>query len=70
MRDRWLQALVYGGWTIGVPALADGMWLESPALVALAAWALFAAVAAGAVDNVCVVAHAGRQDRTLSREAA
>jgi hypothetical protein len=25
MRDRTLQAMVFGGWTIGVPALATGI---------------------------------------------
>jgi hypothetical protein len=54
-RDRTLQAIVFTGWTIGVPSLAAGLFLESPALVASGAWALFAAVAIGTIDNVLVV---------------
>jgi len=60
MRDRWLQTLVFGGWTAGVPSLAAGMFLESAPLVATGAWALFAAVVIGTVDNVFVVANASR----------
>jgi hypothetical protein len=54
-RDRTLQAIVFAGWTIGVPALAAGLFLESPALVACGTWALFAGVAIGTIDNVLVV---------------
>lgn len=55
MRDRSLQAIVYFGWTLGVPTLAAGMFLESAQLVGLGAWSLFAGVALATVDNVLVV---------------
>lgn len=55
MRDRVLQAIVFGGWTAGVPALAAGMFLESATLVAAGALALFVGVAIAALDNVFVI---------------
>jgi hypothetical protein len=55
MRDRHLQTIVFAGWTVGVPALAAGMFLESAALVSLGAWPLFAAVVVAAIDNAFVV---------------
>ena len=67
MRDRSLQAMVFGGWTIGVPALAMGMFVESAPLVSLGAWALFAAVALATLDNVMVVAHAFRGRRSATQ---
>lgn len=60
MRDRALQAIGFAGWTLGVPALAAGMFLESAPLVSVGAWALFAGVAIGTVDDIFVVAHARR----------
>jgi hypothetical protein len=61
MRDRVLQAIVFGGWTAGVPALAAGMFLESARLVAAGAVALFVAVAIGTLDNVfAIVRSSGR----------
>jgi hypothetical protein len=56
MRDRTLQAIVFGGWTIGVPALAAGMFLESSGLVALGAWSLFAGVVLAALDSALALA--------------
>ena len=44
MRDRLLQAVVFGGWSIAVPALAAGLFWESAQLVAL-----------GTLDNTFVV---------------
>jgi hypothetical protein len=70
MRDRSLQALVFGGWTVGVPALAAGMYWQSAVLVSVGAWALFASVALAALDNVLVVVPAVRASRAVSREAA
>jgi hypothetical protein len=61
MRDRALQAMVFAGWTIGVPSLAAGMFLEAPRVVAAGAWSLSAAVAIAAVDNVMVLTHMRRQ---------
>lgn len=63
MRDRALQAIVFGGWSVGVPALAAGMYLESARLVCMGAWALFAAVAIATVDNVFVIAHSAARTR-------
>jgi len=64
MRDRTLQAIVFIGWTVGVPALAIGMWESSARWVGLGAWALFVAVSIGILDNALVVArtfvHEGR----------
>ena len=45
MRDRRLQAIVFAGWTLAVPALAAGVALESPLWIAAGAWSLLAAVA-------------------------
>jgi len=58
MRDRRLQTIVFAGWTIGVPVLAGGMFLESADLVRLGAFALFTGVTAASVDNVFVVIQA------------
>jgi hypothetical protein len=55
MRDRSLQAIVFAGWTIGVPALASGMFFESPRLVSVGAWSLFASIAIALLDNAAVV---------------
>ena len=61
MRDRTLQTVVFAGWTVGVPALAAGLFLESAPLVAVGAWSLLAAVAVGTLDNVFVLLHVRRQ---------
>jgi hypothetical protein len=58
MRDRSLQAIVFAGWTIGVPALAGGMFLESTRLVSVGAWSLFASTAIALLDNAAVVRNA------------
>jgi len=55
MRDRLLQAIVLGGWVIGVPALAGGLFLESARLVSVGAWSLFVGVALTTIDNAFVV---------------
>jgi hypothetical protein len=60
MRDRTLQAVVFAAWTIGVPALAAGMYRESAVLVALGGWALFLGVAIATIDNVFVIFSAAR----------
>jgi hypothetical protein len=70
MRDRILQAIVFGGWTVGVPALAMGMWSASAQLVSVGAWALFIAVALATLDSVLVVAPALRAGTARSRPAA
>ncbi len=55
MRDRVLQAIVFGAWCVGVPSLAAGMYLESATWVALGGWTLFAGVAIATLDTVFVV---------------
>jgi hypothetical protein len=60
VRDRWLQAIAFAGWTFGVPLLALGMFDESAGLVRLGAWSLFVGLAIGTIDNLCVVVPALR----------
>lgn len=55
MRDRTLQAIVFAGWTVGVPALAAGFGLESARWLAVGGWALFAGVIVGALDHAFVL---------------
>jgi hypothetical protein len=55
MRDRWLQAVSFAGWTLAVPVLAWGMFVESAVLVRFGAWALFVGVVVAAIDNAFVV---------------
>jgi hypothetical protein len=55
MRDRMLQTVVFAAWTLGVPALAGGMFVESAHLVSLGAWALLAAVIVAMLDATFVV---------------
>jgi hypothetical protein len=62
MRDRSLQAIVFSAWTLGVPLLAAGMFVESARLVAAGAWVLFIGVSIGTLDNAFVVAHSVRRD--------
>jgi len=61
MRDPMLQAVVFVGWTIAVPALSAGFALESPLWLAVGAWSLFAAVTVATLDNVFVLLHVVRQ---------
>jgi hypothetical protein len=63
MRERSLQAIVFLGWTIGVPALTAGMFLASARLVSLGAWALLIGVTIATLDNVLVVAEVARASR-------
>jgi hypothetical protein len=70
MRDRRLQTIVFAGWTIGVPILAGGMFLESADLVRLGALALFTGVATAIVDNVFVVIQAIPHHSSAPREIA
>jgi hypothetical protein len=60
MRDRSLQAIVFAGWTVGVPMLAAGLFVESATLVAVGAWALLLSVALATLDSISVVAHVAR----------
>jgi hypothetical protein len=73
MRDRSLQAVVFGGWTIGVPALAAGMFLASAPLVSIGAWSLLVAVVVATLDNVFVVApvfRAQKRETSCSSKSA
>ena len=70
MRDRTLQAIVFLGWTAGVPAVGAGMFLESPLLVGSGAWALFASVAIATVDAIGVVTQSMRRPTVSIRPAA
>ncbi|PWT83543.1 MAG: hypothetical protein C5B57_06675 [Blastocatellia bacterium] len=70
MRDRLLQGIVLAGWTIAVPALTAGMYLESARLVSLGAWSLLVGVAIATTDNAFVVAYTLRANGRVSNEAA
>lgn len=67
MRDRSLQMIVFAGWALGVPALAGGMFRESPRLVGIGAWSLFASVAIALLDSATVVWHAAGHSRSGAR---
>jgi len=70
MRDRILQAIVFGAWTVGVPVLAMGMWAVSAQLVSVGAWALFVGVALATLDSALVVVPAVHAAGARSRSAA
>jgi len=61
MRDRFLQSVVFIGWTAGVPSLAAGMFFESARLVGTGAVALLVAVAIGTLDNVFAIVRSSGQ---------
>jgi len=69
MRDRSLQAIVFAAWTVGVPSLAAGMYVESSTLVAAGAWALFSAVAFSGLDNAFVIARCTADHETKTKSA-
>ena len=66
LRDRMLQAVVFVGWSVGVPTLAAGLFLESATLVAGGAWALLASLAIATLDTMSVVAPAMRRTKRLA----
>ena len=68
MHEASLQAIVFAAWTVGVPALAIGMSLESARLVGLGAWALFVGVTVATLDNGFVIGHARRARRMAPPE--
>jgi hypothetical protein len=70
MRDTFLQAIVFASWTLGVPALALGMFWQSAHLVSVGAWALFTGVVTATLDNVFVVSHALQSGSTRPSQAA
>jgi hypothetical protein len=63
MRDRSLQAVVFACWTIAVPSLAAGMFLESSRFVAVGAWSGLAGVLIATLDNAFVLANAFRVEK-------
>jgi hypothetical protein len=69
MRDSGLQAIGFAGWTLGVPALAGGLFLESAALVRMGAWALFVSVVLAALDNALVVGISFQRPRYSAEDA-
>jgi hypothetical protein len=58
MRDRRLQAIVFGAWLFGVPAIASGLGFDSVPWLAAGAWALLAGVLVATIDNVFVLSRA------------
>jgi hypothetical protein len=70
MRDRIVQAIVFGAWTVGIPALAMGMGAVSARLVSVGALALLVGVALATLDSILVVAPAVHAARARSRPAA
>jgi len=66
MREPALQAIVFAGWTIGVPALAVGLFFEAPRVVAAGGWAMLAATAVSALDGAFVVAHIRMRNSELA----
>ncbi len=66
LRDRMLQAVVFVGWSVGVPALAAGLFLESVTLVSGGAWALLASLAITTLDTISVVAPVMRRTKRLA----
>ena len=55
MPNRRLQAGTFVLWTLGVPLLAAGSYLENPLLVGAAGWVLTSAVVAGAGSQIAVL---------------
>jgi hypothetical protein len=70
MRDPALQAIVFAGWTIGVPALTGGLFFEVPHAIAAGGWAMLAATAVSAIDSVAVVGQAIRKATAETAEIA
>lgn len=70
MRDRVLQAIGFAGWALGVPMLAVGLFQESARLVAIGAWSLAGAVAAGTIDAAMVAVRRARPFSANARPAA
>ena len=53
--DRRLQAATFVLWTLGVPVLAIGFWLDRVSLVGAGGWLLLAGVAASAASNIAIL---------------
>ena len=63
MTDDRLRAAIYFAWLGGVPALAGGLFLTAPAVLAAGAWMLFSAVVIAAIDAVRLLRRTDRRDR-------
>lgn len=50
-----LRSVIYCAWLCGMPALAAGLFLTAPAVLAAGAWALFGAVVLASVDATLVI---------------
>jgi hypothetical protein len=66
LRDAMLRAVVFLGWTVGVPALAAGLFLESATFVAAGAWALLASLAIATLNAISLVAPSLRRETGLA----
>ena len=60
MPDRRLQAATFVLWTLGVPVLAAGFFLDETRVVSAGGWILLGAVAAGAAGQLAVLRSARR----------
>jgi hypothetical protein len=63
MADRRLVAVTAAAWTLGVPLLAAGVYLQRVAVVGAAGWTLLVAAVAGAAGNAVVVRRLRDADR-------
>ena len=57
--DERLRAVIYAAWLCGVPALAAGLFLTAPVVLAAGAWALFGAVVLASIDGGRIVHRPG-----------
>ncbi len=58
MASRGFQVAIFCLWTAGVPALAGGLFFESPMTLAAGAWTLLGAAVLGGINGVVVLRHA------------
>lgn len=56
MREPRLQAVVFIAWTIAVPAIAAGLFLDATLVLAAGAWTLLAGMLVLLIDNIFVLA--------------
>jgi hypothetical protein len=65
MPDRRLQAATFAAWTLGVPVLATGFWLDCAWVVGAGGWLLLVGVVASALSGLAVM-RAARASRDPS----
>ena len=53
--NRWLQAVTFILWTVGVPVLVLGFWLDRVGVIGAGGWVLLAGVVASAASNLAVM---------------